>query len=107
MKRNSQRVRSASGRRAPAPRPTLTCISGGPLVGSQTGGVLLVWEVPETHPMTPLEAALLADPGCQRLIATWPTKGYTRDYRKAPFEEVCAALDRVGTAYLRGVVIDR
>lgn len=86
---------------APATGSALTCISGGPLIGAQTGGKILVWDVPNEHRSHPLVAALLADSECGQVVAAWPGLGFTRDYRKATVDQVCAALDREGKAYVR------
>lgn len=86
---------------AEATSSALTCISGGPLIGAQTGGKFLVWDVPREHRSQRLVAALLADGECGQVVAAWPGMGYTRDYRKATLDQVCAALDREGKAYVR------
>lgn len=83
------------------PMQALTCISGGPIIGVQTGGKVLVWDVPaENRRCSPFVAAMLADPECEQLIVGYPRIGYTRDYRKATVDQVCQALDRERKAYV-------
>jgi hypothetical protein len=78
----------------------LTCILSGPLIFTATGGKSPVKEATSSDREQPLLAAMLADEGCEQVVAAWPAMGVVKDYRKATLKDVCAALDAEGREYL-------
>lgn len=85
----------------PASGSPLTVISGGPFIGVQTGGKVMVRSAAPEERAWPIVAAFLSDSDCGQMVAAWAGLGITRDYRKATIEQVCASLDQEGTLYVK------
>lgn len=78
----------------------LTCVSGGPIIGIQTGGKMLVRPVEAEERARPLLRAMREDHDCAQLVGAWPSIGITRDYRRATVDQVAAALTREGVPFV-------
>jgi hypothetical protein len=78
----------------------ITCISGGPFIGVQTGGKHMVRAVVGGERLDSLVAAFIKDIDLKQMALAWPSIGISRDYRKATTSQVCAALTKEGVEHV-------